>query len=88
MAALNAYLKSFSPRPDFNALDRSGVVKHVNNNGVYSMSIDGTEERYKLFGRGITYASQNNSHNPWDPNTSDGATRNAIRYWDYQQTVK
>lgn len=60
-------------------LTENDFVVKVDKSGKYSLAIDGRPEQYQLFGRGIIPAKQENPGDLFDPTTSNGATRLAIR---------
>jgi hypothetical protein len=66
--------------------DRS-IIKYADNEGDYLMQTrQYVFDKFKLFGRGITYDVQTNPHDPFDRSTSDGATRVAVK--DYLNSLK
>ncbi|MEE8638368.1 MAG: hypothetical protein V3T21_04895 [Candidatus Margulisiibacteriota bacterium] len=69
-----------------NFLAEHAFIVKVDESGKYFMDIDGHPEQYQLFGRGIVPIGQENPNNLFDPTTSNGATRLAVK--KYLETKK
>jgi hypothetical protein len=75
----NTHLQHYSTKTSFSDLEKANIIKRVDKKNMYAMQTEAGLEQYMLFGRGKTYNRQSNPANPFDPNTSNGATRNAIK---------
>jgi hypothetical protein len=62
-------------RADLAELTRLTAIRAMPLNGQYEM----VGYHYQLFGKGLKFSKQENASNRWDPNTSGGATRLAMK---------
>jgi hypothetical protein len=77
LAQLNQYLNG-AAKTTTEDLVKNGIIKQADQNGIYYMDIGKGPEPYKLFGN-TEFKIQKNPYNIFDPSTSNGATRTAMR---------